>query len=123
MGGGRGAAAASPSPRGEGQGEGEATPATTARTPASTSRRALGQVLQRVTAHYADRGLVESVIATLAALNGQSAAAMPILDGLVSGWPRGKAPDISEAEKLTLSRLMQSLPEATRSRLLRLAKK
>ena len=89
----------------------------------SPSRGALGQVLQRVTAHYAGRGPVESVVATLAALNGQAAAAMPILDGLVSGWPRGKAPDISEAEKETLSRLMQSLPEATRSRLLRLAKK
>jgi putative heme-binding domain-containing protein len=80
-------------------------------------------VLQRVTAHYADRGPTETVLGLLGALDGRSAAATPVLDGLLSGWPRDKAPVIGEAEARTLSALMQSLPEASRSRLLRLAKK
>jgi putative membrane-bound dehydrogenase-like protein len=80
------------------------------------------QIVRRVTKHYAERGPVDSIVPTLAALKGASPElTTPILDGLVSGWPQGQAPALGEAEKNTLTALMQSLPESVRDRLLALA--
>jgi putative membrane-bound dehydrogenase-like protein len=84
----------------------------------------LAPVITRVTAHYAQRGPVESIVSTLGALNGVSTAmATPILAGLVSGWPQGQTPAISPTEKEILSGLMHSLDASTRGKLLMLAKK
>ncbi len=95
-------------------------------TPAPGSELAgeLGRVVRTVTRHYAERGPVESIVPTLAALKVASPnLSVPVLDGLVSGWPRGKAPDIGPNEKEALVRLMQSLPESVRDRLLALAQR
>ena len=84
----------------------------------------VGRVLRLVTRHYAERGPVESVIPTLVALKSASPSlATPVLEGLVSGWPQGKAPAIGEAEKRTLDGLMRALPESVRDRLLALAQR
>ena len=83
-----------------------------------------GQVVQRVMAHYAARGPVESIVATLAALKGAPASlAAPVLDGLLSGWPADETPAISETDKQTLVSLMRALPESARSRLAMLAQR
>ena len=84
----------------------------------------VSQVIERVSAHYASRGPVESIVSTLAALNGVSETAIhPVLDGLVRAWPEGKTPAISHTEKQMLARLMESLPESEQGPLLRLARK
>lgn len=84
----------------------------------------VGQVVRHVTAHYGQRGPVESIIPTLAALNGVSASlAVPILDGLVSGWPQGTSPKIGEEERKALGSLIQAMPESVRDRLLALAQR
>ena len=49
--------------------------------------------------------------------------ALPLLDGLVSGWPQGTAPNIGASEKQSLERLLQALPESLRDRLLALAQR
>ncbi len=83
-----------------------------------------GRVVRVVTSHYAQRGPTDSIVETLAALNGASAdLAVPILDGLVAGWPEGKSPSLTEADKQKLSALMQAMPESVRDRLLALAQK
>ncbi|MEW6157764.1 MAG: PVC-type heme-binding CxxCH protein [Verrucomicrobiota bacterium] len=92
--------------------------------PGSELAGAIGRVVRIVTAHYAVRGPVDSIVATLSALNGASASlSVAILDGLVSGWPEGLAPEIGEREKQTLSSLMTSMPESVRDRLLALAQR
>jgi putative membrane-bound dehydrogenase-like protein len=84
----------------------------------------VGRVVRVVTTHYAQRGSVESIVPTLAALQGASPAlAAPVLDGLVSGWPQGKSPALGESEKKALAALMQSLPESARDRLLALSQR
>jgi putative membrane-bound dehydrogenase-like protein len=84
----------------------------------------VGRVVRLVTAHYAQRGPVDSIVATLAALQGAAPAlAVPVLDGLVSGWPPDKAPTLGEGEKKKLTRLMESMPESVRDRLLALAQR
>jgi len=92
--------------------------------PDSSFRGALSEVVEHVSAHYASRGPIETIVPLLAAVKGASdTVAMAVLNGLVSGWPQGKAPPFSEAEKQTLTGMMQSLPESIRGRLLLLARK
>jgi putative membrane-bound dehydrogenase-like protein len=92
--------------------------------PGSELAGEVGRVVRVVTTHYAQRGPVESIIPTLAALKGASPSiAVPVLDGLVSGWPQGTAPALGDDEKKTLTALMQSLPESVRDRLLALAQR
>jgi putative membrane-bound dehydrogenase-like protein len=84
----------------------------------------VGRIVRVVTTHYAQRGPTDSIIPTLAALKGASSnVAVPVLDGLVSGWPQGEVPSIGEREKSILTQLMQSMPESIRDRLLALAQK
>ena len=59
----------------------------------------VGRVVRLVTVHYAQRGPVESIVPTLAALRGASpGVAVAILDGLMSGWPTDKSPTLKAAE-------------------------
>jgi putative heme-binding domain-containing protein len=84
----------------------------------------VGRVVRLVTTHYALRGPVDSIVPTLAALQGASpGVATAILEGVVSGWPADKAPSLSAADKQTLTGLMQALPESARDRLLSLAQR
>jgi len=84
----------------------------------------VGRVVRIVTTHYAQRGPVESIVPTLATLKGASPSlATAVLDGLMSGWPMEKAPSLSNADKQTLTALMESLPESARDRLLALAQR
>src|SRR5207247_1184920 len=64
------------------------------------------------------------IIPTLAALKAAAPSlAVPVLDGLVAGWPQGTSPNIGDTEKRTLDRLMRALPESVRDRLLALAQR
>ncbi len=84
----------------------------------------LGRVVRLVTTHYAQRGPVESIIPTLSALKGASPElGAAFLDGLVSGWPEGKAPEVASGEKAQLEALMKATPESVRDRLLALSLK
>ena len=84
----------------------------------------VGQVVRLVTTHYAQRGPVDSIVPTLAALKGASpGVATAILDGLMSGWPADKSPALGAGDKQTLTGLMEALPESARDRLLILAQR
>jgi len=84
----------------------------------------VGRVVRLVTTHYAQRGPVDSIVPTLAALKGASpGAATAILDGLVSGWPADKSPSLTAGDKRALAGVMQALPESSRDRLLILAQR
>jgi putative membrane-bound dehydrogenase-like protein len=84
----------------------------------------VASVLRIVTTHYAQRGPIESIVPTLAALKDASPSlATAVLDGLMSGWPQEKAPSLSSADKQTLTALRESLPESARDRLLALAQR
>jgi putative heme-binding domain-containing protein len=84
----------------------------------------IGRIVRLVTTHYAQRAPVESIIPTLTALKAAaSSLAVPVLDGLVSGWPQGTSPNIGDTEKRTLDGLMRTLPESIRDRLLALAQR
>ena len=83
-----------------------------------------GRVVRVVTTHYAQRGPVDSIVPTLAALKGAATKlVVAVLDGLVSGWPPEKAPALGASEKKMLTSLMESLPESARDRLLALAQR
>jgi len=95
-------------------------------TPAAGSELAgeVGRVVRLVTTHYAQRGPVESIVPTLAALKGASpGVATAVLDGLMSGWPADKSPSLGADDKRTLASLMEALPESARDRLLSLAQR
>ena len=95
-------------------------------TPAPGSQLAgeVGRVVRLVTTHYAQRAPMDSIVPTLAALRGASPdLAVPVLDGLVSGWPQDKAPTLGADEKRTIVALMESMPESMRDRLLALAQR
>src|SRR5262249_43525116 len=63
--------------------------------PGSQLAGEVGRVIRLVTAHYAQRGPVESIVPTLAALKGAAPdLAVPVLDGLVAGWPENRAPEL-----------------------------
>ena len=84
----------------------------------------VGRVVRLVTSHYAQRGPMDSIVPTLAALKGSSpGVATAILDGLVSGWPTDKPPALNAADKQILASVMQALPESARDRLLSLAQR
>jgi putative heme-binding domain-containing protein len=84
----------------------------------------IGRIVRLVTTHYAQRAPVESIIPTLTALKAAAPSlAVPVLDGLVSGWPQGTSPNIGDSEKRTLDSLMRTLPESIRDRLLALAQR
>ncbi|MGZ8939410.1 MAG: c-type cytochrome, partial [Limisphaerales bacterium] len=84
----------------------------------------LGRVVRLITTHYAQRGPVESILPTLASLKGASAPVGGVfLDGLVAGWPEGKAPEVSNSQKSELNALMKDMPESIRDRLLALTTK
>ena len=71
----------------------------------------LGDVVRNVTRHYASRGPVESVIGTLTALaEADEGLAAYVLQGIASGWPSGKAPDLGPAKQRQLAALMKVLP-------------
>jgi putative heme-binding domain-containing protein len=53
----------------------------------------------------------------------QADAAKQVLEGLVSGWPEGKAPRVSKEEAQSLNALIHSLPDDARSSFLMLARK
>jgi putative heme-binding domain-containing protein len=92
--------------------------------PGSELAGEIGRVVRLVTTHYAQRAPVESIIPTLTALKAAAPSlAVPVLDGLVSGWPQGTSPNIGDTEKRTLDSLMQALPESVRDRLLALAQR
>jgi putative membrane-bound dehydrogenase-like protein len=92
--------------------------------PGSELAGAMGRVVHLVTTHYAQRGPVESIVPTLAALKGASPSlAVPVLDGLVAGWPEEKSPALSSADKQILTELMQAMSESVRDRLLALAQR
>jgi hypothetical protein len=84
----------------------------------------VSRVVRLVTTHYAQRGPVDSIVPTLAALKGASpGAATAILDGLVSGWPSDKSPALAAGDKRALAGVMESLPESARDRLLLLSQR
>ncbi|MCB1097693.1 MAG: c-type cytochrome [Verrucomicrobiae bacterium] len=81
----------------------------------------LGNVLKVVTTHYAGRGATESIVATLASLKGAAPnVATAVLDGLMEGWPKDSAPNLSDADEQQLESVMDALPELVRDRLLSL---
>jgi putative heme-binding domain-containing protein len=84
----------------------------------------VGRVVRVVTAHYAQRGPTDTIVATLEALKGAPPeVAAPILDGLVAGWPKEKAPTLNDGEKKQLTSLMDALAEPVRDRLLALSQR
>jgi len=84
----------------------------------------LGRVVRLVTGHYAQRAPIESILPTLASLRGASPeVGAAVLDGLVNGWPEGKAPAIDNSQKENLGKLMNDVPENVRDRLLALTTK
>ncbi|MCE9556181.1 MAG: ThuA domain-containing protein [Planctomycetes bacterium] len=88
----------------------------------SSLNPAVDRALRLVAANYARRGAVESVVSILASLKGadpQLAAAL--LDGLVAGWPQGKSPELTPADRAELAALMAALPANLKDRLLALA--
>ncbi|PYK98809.1 MAG: hypothetical protein DME19_11085 [Verrucomicrobia bacterium] len=92
--------------------------------PGSQLAGEVGRVVRLVTTHYAQRAPVDSIVPTLAALKGAATGlAVPVLDGLVSGWPQEKAPTLGASDKKTLADLMESMPESVRDRLLALAQR
>jgi putative heme-binding domain-containing protein len=84
----------------------------------------VGRVVQLVTASYAQRAPVDSIVATLSALKGApESTAAPILDGLVSGWPKESPPTFSDQDIQALTNVMAGLPETAKDRLLALAQR
>jgi putative membrane-bound dehydrogenase-like protein len=90
--------------------------------PGSELAGELGRVLRIVTSHYAQRGPIDSIATTLASLEtAPSSLATVVLDGLRTGWPEGVTPNVSDNQKSTLKKLMDSLPDSSKDRLLALA--
>ena len=91
---------------------------------ASQSTGESDRPVRLVTAHYAQRGPTDTIIATLNALKGAPpAVAVTVLEGLISGWPQEKPLGLTSADKQSLTALMQALPEIARDRLLALAQR
>jgi putative membrane-bound dehydrogenase-like protein len=81
----------------------------------------VGKAVQVVSNHYAQRGPVDSIVATLSAVKQADAAlAMAVIDGLAAGWPKeaSATPQLSEKDVAELQGVMTSLPPAARDRLL-----
>ena len=83
---------------------------------------AVDRTLRLVAANYARRGAVESVVGILASLKGADPKlAAALMDGLVAGWPPGKSPELTPADRAELAALMAALPANLKDRLLALA--
>ena len=81
------------------------------------------EVFRIVAAHYAGRA-PDSLPASLAALKGaEPRLASAFLRALAEGWPAGKAPQLSEADRAVIDGLKASLSDADRDALLLLARK
>jgi len=84
----------------------------------------IGELVSTVTRHYARRGPAESVLTVLSSLKDADARLTGfVLDGLADGWPKGAAPDFTDAQKAELGEVMKALPVELRDRLLALADK
>jgi putative heme-binding domain-containing protein len=81
----------------------------------------VSQVVRTVTAHYASRAPVDSIVPTLVALDGTPPEiALPLLDGLVAGWPANPAPRLTATEADGLRGLGLRLAEDARASLMAL---
>lgn len=84
----------------------------------------VGTVVNIVTRHYADRAPADSVVQTLGSLKGADQSLITfVLDGLVAGWPKGKAPKLDDADRAELAAVMKALPKGHRDRLITLAQR
>jgi putative membrane-bound dehydrogenase-like protein len=81
---------------------------------------AVGQAVQVVSTHYAQRGPTDSIVGTLSALKqADPALATAVIDGLAAGWPSSaKGPELSANDVQELQSVMTALPPAARDRLL-----
>jgi len=83
-----------------------------------------GQVVERVAAHLAASSSGATVIPLLGRLGGNSGAvAKPLLNGILSGWPKNNRPSLSSSEIQTLENTLKTLPENARAGLLVLIKR
>lgn len=84
----------------------------------------IGPVISVVTAHYARRGPVDSIVATLTGLStAPPMLSVAVLDGLRLGWPEGVSPELSVDDREQLAEVMRALPVFSRDRLLVLARR
>ena len=82
----------------------------------------VGAIIKLVTRHYAERGPVESIVATLSSIKeADRETAASVLDGLVAGWPADASPKLSDADKAQIAAVGKSLPNDQLDRLLVLA--
>ena len=82
------------------------------------------RVIEAVVNQYAQRAPADSVVATLSALKKtEPGLTSAVMAGLSRGWPKGKAPQLSDADVAELRSLMGALPPDARDRLLGLADK
>jgi putative membrane-bound dehydrogenase-like protein len=90
----------------------------------SSGAAKVGDIVKLVTRHYAERGPVDSIVATLSSIKeADRETAASVLDGLVAGWPDGAqaSPKFSDADKAQIAALGKALPADQRDRLLVLA--
>ncbi|MEE8467990.1 MAG: hypothetical protein V3T22_06015, partial [Planctomycetota bacterium] len=84
----------------------------------------MGRAVGTVTRHYARRGPVESVLATLEALAGADQGLVGfVLRGLLDGWPADVAPVIDSTRREDLRRLLVDLEQDQRESLLTLLRR
>jgi putative heme-binding domain-containing protein len=84
----------------------------------------MGQVVRRVTTHYAQGVPADPIVGTLRSLEGAPLPlAEAILEGLRAGWPQGRGPALGPQARDELSGLMKKLPESVRDLLLTLAQR
>lgn len=92
--------------------------------PSSTRLGRIGDIAKLVSRHYAERAPADSVVATLASLEGADRElAAAVLDGLVAGWPTEAPPKLADADRARLGELAKALPADQRDRLLVLARR
>ncbi len=81
------------------------------------------ETMKIVAAHYGRSGPVDSVDVVLSGLTGaDTEVADSILNGLASGWPGDKKPELTPQLEQNLKQLMQSLPTASKGLLVKLAR-
>lgn len=85
---------------------------------------AVGKAVSVVAGHYAQRGPVESIFATMKSLKGADPVlAAAVIEGLAQGWPANVKPEIGEAEAAVLRDAMKALSEGGTDRLIVLVEK
>lgn len=83
-----------------------------------------GRVVGLVVRHYAQRGPVDSLGSTLAALTkANPGLAAIVIDGLATGWPPEQAPKLSPEDVASLQTLYKQIPGEARDRLFSLAER